>query len=307
MASVTLAEAGKLTQNELAAGVIEDVITVNPIYEVLPFDGIDSNAIEYNRENVLGDVQSATVGDTITAKAAATFTKVTTSLTKIIGDAEVDNLIQAVMSDSTDQTAYQISSKAKSVGRSFQNQMITGDGTGNTFEGLLTLAPASQIVTGLGANGDSLSFAILDELLDLVTAKDGEVDFIMMPARTVRAYKALLRGLGGAGIEETIRLPSGRTLPSYSGVPIFRNDWIPVDQDKGTSTGVCTTIFAGCFDDGSRKVGMAGLNAQGAAGIRVNQVGEMEAKDEIIWRIKWYCSFALFSQRALSYADGILD
>lgn len=304
MSTVTLAEAGKLTQNELAAGVIEDVITVNPIFDVLPMDAIDSNALEYNRENVLGDVQAAGVGATITAKAPATFTKVTTALTKIIGDAEVDNLIQATMSDPTDQMAYQVSSKAKSVGREYQNQMITGDGTGDTFSGLLTLAPASQIVTGLSANGDALSFAILDELLDLVTAKDGEVDFIMMPQRTIRSYKALLRGLGGAGIEETIQLPSGRSLPTYSGVPIFRNDWIPINQTKGTET-AATTIFAGCFDDGSRKLGIAGLTAQGAAGIRVNRVGEKEDMDEEIVRVKWYCSFALFSQRALSYADGI--
>ena len=68
MASVTLAESAKLTQNDLAVGVIETVITVNQMFETLPFDGIQGNAIAYNRENALGDIQVAGVGDTITAK-----------------------------------------------------------------------------------------------------------------------------------------------------------------------------------------------------------------------------------------------
>ena len=79
MASVTLSESAKLAQDELVAGVIENIITVNPFFDVLPFDGIDGNALAYNRENVLGDVQVLGVGGTITAKAAATFTQVTSS------------------------------------------------------------------------------------------------------------------------------------------------------------------------------------------------------------------------------------
>src|SRR4051794_31629014 len=109
MATVTLAESAKLAQNELVAGIIENVITVNKMYAVLPFDGIDGNALQYNRENVLGDVDVEAVGDNIGGKAAATFTSVTSSLTTIIGDAEVNGLIQATRSgDGNDQTAVQI-------------------------------------------------------------------------------------------------------------------------------------------------------------------------------------------------------
>ena len=127
MASVTLAESAKLAQDELVAGVIENVITVNEMFELLPFDGIDGNALAYNRENVLGDVQMAGVGTTITAKAAATFTNVTSTLTTIIGDAEVNGLIQATRSgDGNDQKAVQIASKAKSCGRKYQDQLING-------------------------------------------------------------------------------------------------------------------------------------------------------------------------------------
>lgn len=306
MASVTPAESAKLAQNELIAGVIENVITVNRMFEVLPFDGISGNALAYNRENVLGDVDVEGVGDTIGGKAAATFTQVTSSLTTIIGDAEVNGLIQATRSsDGNDQTAVQIASKAKSAGRKYQDMLINGTGAANQFSGLLLLCVAGQ-KADTGVNGGALSFDFLDEMMDLVVDKDGQVDYITMHARTIRSYFALLRALGGASIGDTIQLPSGTEVPAYRGVPIFRNDWIPINQTKGTGTDQ-TTIFAGTFDDGSRQHGIAGLTAETMAGINVVDVGESETKDERIWRVKWYCGLALFSEKGIACADGITN
>lgn len=307
MASVTLSESAKLAQDELVAGVIENIITVNPFFDILPFDGIDGNALAYNRENVLGDVQVLGVGGTITAKAAATFTQVTSTLTTIIGDAEVNGLIQATRSgDGNDQQAVQIASKAKSVGRKYQDMFVNGTGSSNQFDGVINLVDSSQMAT-TGANGKALDFEVMDELLDLVTDKDGEVDYFMMHARTLRSYMALLRGLGGASINEVVQLPSGREVPGYRGVPIFKNDWIPTTQTKGTGGAVKTSIFAGTLDDGSRMHGIAGLTAEAAAGIQVVPVGESETKDESITRIKWYSGLALFSEKGLAAADGITN
>jgi len=306
MASVTLAESAKLAQNELVAGVIEDVITVSKMFEVTPFDGIDGNALAYNRENVLGDVQVAGVGDAVTAKAAATFTQVTSNLTTIIGDAEVNGLIQATRSgDGNDQTAVQIASKAKSCGRNWMNQFINGTGAANQFSGLINLCAASQKVA-TGANGGALSFAFLDELLDLVVDKDGMVDYITSHARTLRSYFALLRALGGAGIGDVVMLPSGAKVPAYRETPWFRNDYIPVNQTKGAGSNQ-TTVFAGTLDDGSRQHGIAGLTAEKMAGIQVVDVGESEDYDEHIYRVKWYSGLALFSEKGLACADGITN
>ena len=306
MATVTLAESAKLCQDDLLAGIIETVVTVNPIFDIFPFSEIEGNALGYNRENALGDVQFLGVGGTITAKAAATFTYVTSSLTKIIGDAEVDNLIQATRSMPNNQKAIQIASKAKSIGRKYQDTMINGDGTADSFSGLLSLTPAGQKITA-GANGAALSFDLLDQLLDKVVDKDGEVDYIMMPSRTLRAYYALLRALGGAGIGDVVSLPSGRQVPAYRNTPIFRNDFIPVNQVQGSSGAVCTTILAGNFDDGSGKIGISGLTAMGSAGIRVSEIGESETKDETITRVKMYCGLANFSQLGIASVIGVTN
>lgn len=306
MASVTLAESAKLSLNDLTAGLIENVITVNRMFEVLPFDGIEGNAIAYNRENVLGDVDVFGVDASITTKAAATFTQVTSSLTTILGDAEVNGLIQATRSDQgNDQTAIQIASKAKSAGRKYQDMLINGTGASDQFTGLLTLCDATQKVT-TGVNGGALSFQFLDELMDLVVDKDGSVDYIALHQRPLRSYYALLRGLGGASIMDTVQLPSGATVPAYRGVPMFRNDWIPINQVKGSGSAQ-TTIFAGTLDDGSRSHGISGLTAANEAGLSVSDVGEAEGKDNRIWRVKWYCGLALFSLKGLALADGITN
>jgi len=312
MASVTLAESAKLSLNELVAGVIENVITVNQMYEVLPFDDIQGNALAYNRENALGGVGVAGVGDVIgtddanpltagtgEGKDAATFTQVTSSLTTILGDAEVNGLIQSTRSNITDQAATQIASKAKHVGRLYQYMLIQGDATGTEqFDGLVNLVAAGQQVTP-GTNGNVLDFDMLDELADLVTAKDGALDYYVMHSRERRAYRALLRGLGGAAIMEVVEMPSGEMVLAYSGVPVFRNDYIPQDITQGTSDD-CGYVFAGCLDDGSRQVGLAGLTSREDAGIMVTDVGESETKDEHIWRVKWYAGLALFSEKALA-------
>jgi hypothetical protein len=305
MASVTLAESAKLCQDELVAGVIENVVTVNRMFEVLPFDGISGNALAYNRENALGDVQVAGVGSTITAKAAATFTQVTSSLTTIIGDAEVNGLIQATRSNHVDQTAVQVASKAKSCGRKFQDMLINGTGSSNQFSGLLSLVDSSKVVTA-GANGATLTFDMLDELIDQVTDKDGVVDYLTMPARTLRSYYALLRALGGASIGDVVTLPSGAQVPAYRGIPIFRNDYIPVNQTQGSAS-TCTTVFAGTLDDGSQKYGISGLTAENAAGIQIKNIGEKEDADEEITRVKWYCGLALFSLNGLAALKGVLN
>ena len=304
MASVTLTESAKLALDDLVAGIIENIITVNRMSEVLPFDGIDGNALAYNRENALGDVDVYGVGDTIAAKAAATFTQVTSTLTSIIGDAEVNGLIQQTRSGfGNDQTAVQIASKAKSAGRKYQDMLVNGTGSSEQFSGLLTLLDSGQTVDA-GTNGAALSFADMDEMLDNVTDKDGQVDYITMNARPLRSYMGLLRALGGASINEVVTLPSGAEVPAYRGVPIFRNDYLPINQTHGTES-AATTILAGTVDDGSRQHGIAGLTAANMAGIQVVDVGESETKDEHIWRIKWYSGLACFSLKGLAGLEGI--
>lgn len=307
MASLTLAQAALLQQNPLIAGVVESIVTTNQMYQVLPFQEIAGNALGYNRELALGDADFVGVGGTangITAKTPSTVTPATAKIVPLIGDAEVDHFEANSMSSQNDQEAIQIAGKAKSIGRKFQDTMINGDSTVNplAFDGLARLVPAGQT---LPANS-AFSLEILDNLIDLVKSKDGQVDFLMMNSRHVRNYLRVLRALGGASINEVVTLPGGQTVMGYRSVPIFKNDWIPVAGGAEPAANR-SDIYAGNFDDGSKKIGISGLTSAQNSGIFVTKVGEKEGSNDIITRVRFYCGFALFSELGVARAPAVDD
>jgi hypothetical protein len=312
MATQTLAQAALLINDELVAGVAEDIITVNPIYSFLPFIGYEGQAIVVNRELTLGGVMLSSVGATInaTAKAAATFTQQTFTATRLIGDAEMDNLVQAQsVSAGVDQTAIEISSKAKNVGRNFQLGMATGDGSSPAMNSLHSLCCTSQYT--IAATSQAISFELLDELCDLVSAKDGQVDWIMMPARTLRSLKVLYRALGGTMPTQVLKMPdeTTRNVYLYEDIPIFKNEYLPITETANGAAltgGALTSVWAGVWDDGTRKVGFAGIHpASVPGGIQVHPVGAKEDYDMDIWRVKMYANVALFNRKGLARLTSI--
>jgi hypothetical protein len=308
MASLTLAEAALLQQNPLISGVIESIVTTNQMYRVLPFQQIDGNALSYNRELSLGDSQFIGIGggqNTITAKTGTKVAPATAKIVPIVGDAEVDHFEANSMSSQNDQKAIQIAGKAKSIGRKYQDTMINGDIAVDTksFDGLAKLVPAGQKVVAAGA---AFSLEVLDALIDGVKSKDGQVDYFMMNSRHVRNYLSVLRALGGAGISEVVQLPGGASVMAYRGVPIFKNDWIAVDATTEPALNR-SDIYAGVFDDGSKKVGMAGITSAMNSGIFVTDVGEKEDSNDLITRVRFYCGFALFSELGIAMAPQVDD
>ncbi len=310
MATQTLAEAQKLINNEIISGVAEDIITTSPIWQAMPWTSYSGQAMLVNREDALGDAQHLAVGGTITAKAAATFTQVPFTAVTTIGDAELNGLVAAQSNSAgVDQMATEISSKAKSVGRLLQTGIAQGTGSSPQLNSLHTLVDATQYTTASATQ--VLSLALLDELLDLVKAKDGEVDWIMMPSRTLRSYKVLIRALGG--VDETIAftMPNGttRNVSVYEGVPIFQNDYLSIAETANgaaLTTGALTSVYAGCWDDGSQKVGVSMIHPEGVeAGIAVENIGAAEAKDEMIMRVKSYSNFAQFNRRGTARLTSI--
>ena len=316
MATQTLAVAANYINDDLVRGVAEDIITVNPIYSVLPFSSYTGQAVIVNREpgNIDSIVATADVGQDLAAVGTVYKTPTaapvqsTFRATKIIGDVEMDKLVQAEsQSAGFDQVSLEISAKAKGIARKFQIGMATGTGTAPDLNSLHSLCDPAQYTTA--SAGQALSFALLDELLDLVTAKDGQVDFILMAPRTFRSYKALLRSLGGTAADWVVELPDGRTTIGYEGIPVFKNGFLSVTETANGAAltgGNLTSVWAGCFDDGTQRVGLAGIYPEGTpAGISVEQVGTQENADAEIWRVKQYTNLALFNRRGLARLTSI--
>ena len=305
MATQTLAEARKLINNDLIKGVAEDIFTTSPIWHVMPWTSYEGQGLIHNRENVLGNAQHLAVGTNITAKAAATYTQQVFTSTTTIGDAELNGLVAAQSSSAgVDQMAQEVSSKAKSVGRLLQTGFAVGDGAGANMNSLHTLCDNGQYTTTSATQ--ALSFELLDELLGLVKAKDGEVDFMMAPAKIIRQYRTLVRALGG--VNETMAFEMGngrtRTVDIYNNIPIFTNDYLSVAETANGAAltgGALSSMYAGCWDDGTKKIGASMIHPAGTpVGIDVSLIGDKEAADETIVRVKSYSNFANFNRRGLA-------
>lgn len=292
--ALTLAEASKLSNDVLLAGVIETVIADSPVLQHLPFIEIVGNGLTYNRENTPAGASFFAVGDVWT-ESTPTFTQETATLRILGGDADVDNFLAQTRSNVQDLEAAVIQLKAKAVQRLFDDFFINGDSTANpkAFDGLDRLCAAAQTIS-LGANGGQLTLEKLDELVDQV--KGGKPDLLIMSKRSRRKLNSLARNSGA--FLETDRNEFGQMVQYYDGIPIATSDFISDAQTVGTSTD-CSTIYAVQFGEG----GLAGLTSPG--GLQVERIGSLEEKDATRTRIKWYASLALFNTLKLARLVGV--
>jgi hypothetical protein len=292
--ALTLVEASKLSNDTLAAGVIETIAQESPILQRLPFIEIVGNGLTYNRENVSPSAAFYDVGDTW-SEDTPTFTQVTATLKVMGGDADVDNFLKSTRSNIQDLEAAIVQLKARAVRELFDSTFVSGNVSTNakSFDGIDRLCTGGQTVTS-GTDGASLALAKLDELVD--TIKGGKPDMLLMSRRTRRSLNVLARASGS--FLEADRDEFGQMLQFYDGIAIGINDFINDAQTVGASTD-CSTIYAMQFGDG----GLSGLTAPGS--LTVERVGSLETKDATRIRVKWYASLALFNTVKLAKLTGV--
>jgi HK97 family phage major capsid protein len=292
--ALTLAEASKLSNDVLLAGVIETIIKDSPILQALPFIEIVGNGLTYNRENAAATAAFYDVGDTW-SESTPTFTQVTATLKIVGGDADIDNFLLATRSNLQDLEAAVVQLKAKAVQQKFEDTFVNGDTAGDpkSFDGIDKLTDSGQTVS-MGTNGGSLTLAKLDELVDLI--KRGKPDILLMSKRSRRSLNNLARTSGG--FLETDRNEFGQMVQYYDGIPVGICDYISDAKTVGTSTD-CSTIYAVQLGEGA----LSGLTAPG--GLQVERVGSLETKDASRTRVKWYVSLALFNTLKLAKLIGV--
>lgn len=292
-------EAAKLSNNQLVAGVIEEIIEKDELFAVLPFVGINGKAYVYDRENALASADFLDPNDVVN-EGASTFTEVTSKLRVLAGDVDVDKFLQETMSDTNDQRATQIALKAKGVARKFKATLVAGDNTGNPkeFDGVKNLV-SSPMTLSAGANGGALSLSALDELLDSVILG---ADALVMRPGTIRAYRSLLYATGGI-TPAMVEVPNFGAVLGHNGTPILRNDFLPINEVLGAANATCS-IYAVRLNELD---GLHGLYGGGSAGLRVEDIGTVQNKDADRIRVKWYCGLALKSTRSLARLKGITN
>ena len=281
-------EAAKLSNNDLLAGIIEEIIDVDQTFGILPFQRVNGKALVYNREKTISEGQFLDPNDTV-PEGASTFDEITTKLRVLAGDVDVDKFIEETMSDRNSQRAIQIAEKVKGIGNKFRNEFINGDVSVNAkgFDGISRLATATgNEVDGAGA---AIDLGMLDELVDGVP-NGGAV--LIMNRRTLRQVRALWRMAGGNTGGDMQMSNFGMVMPTHDGTPILVNDFIGVD---GTTDQ--TSVYAARMNEVD---GLHGLFGGESAGIRIEDLGTVQNKDANRTRIKWYAGLALKSTQSLA-------
>lgn len=309
------AEADKLSNNQMVAGVIEEIIEKDDMFAMLPFSRVNSKAYVYHRESEVAE-NNITTGaglptwidpasaDTV-VEGAVPFVEITTRLRVLAGDVDVDKFVQETESDSNDQLAIQIAKKAKAVGRQYHVKLATGNGNSGAakeFDGLPYLVTGSQSfvadTAGDATNGGALRLDMLDKLLDLVPAG---ADAIVMRRGTIRAFRALVRAAGGNDAGMLMMPAFGKPMLTHNGVPIVANDFVSGAETTGSLT-TGTSVYAVRMNEAD---GLHGLYGGDNAGIRVENVGTVQNKDADRIRLKWYCGLALKSTKSLARLTGV--
>lgn len=293
------AEAEKLSNNQLIAGVIEEIIEKDELFALLPFVGVNGKAYVYDRENAMSTASFLSVNDEV-PEDAATFTEVVAKLRILAGDVDVDKFLQETMSDTNDQRSVQIAAKAKAVGRMFRQTLATGDSGADAekFDGLKVLTSSAQTIDA-GGNGAALTLTMLDQLLDQVP---NGADALVMRPGTIRAYRALLYATGGI-TPAMVEIKDFGVVLGHNGVPILRNDFLPGNETMGSSSVTCS-VYAARMNEVD---GLHGLYGGASAGMRVEDIGTVQNKDAQRIRVKWYCGTALKSTKSLARLRGITN
>lgn len=293
-------EADKLSQELLERGVIEEIIDIDELFALVPFMPIQGKAYVYNRENELSEGEFLDPYDVV-PEGAATFTEVVTKLRIMAGDVDMDKFILSTESNNNNQLAIQLASKSKALGRKFRRTLAIGDSGVNAkeFDGVRALTPAGQTLVA-GANGAAVDFSMLDELKDAV--KLG-ADVIMMRQGTWRAVKAMLRTMGGNEATTIMVENFGNPIPGFDGTPVILNNFLPNDEVCGTNNATCS-IYAMRLNEVD---GLHGIVAPNMAGLAVEEIGTVQNKDAVRWRVKWYVGTALKATHALARLKGVTN
>lgn len=292
-------EAAKLSDRSFERGVIEEIIDREALFALLPFKKVEGKTYDYVREATLSEGSFLDPYDVV-PEGAATFAEVSTKLKIMAGDVDLDKFLIATQSDVNSQLGTQLQSKAKGMMRLFKRTLVQGDSGSNpkSFDGIKTLTPVGQTMAA-GANGAALSLDMLDQLKDMV--KNG-ADVLMMRSGTWRAIRGLLRSFSGNDAS-MITIKDFGTVIAYDGTPVIINDFLPGDETQGSSNVTCSIYALRCNETD----GFHGIYGGNSAGVVVEEIGTIQNKDAVRWRMKWYVGTALKATHGVARLKGVTN
>lgn len=300
--ALTLLESCKVAEGQTIRNAIVEEYASTGILTSLPFDDIQGGALKYNREDVLPGIGFRGVNEGFSESTGILNPQVET-LSITGGYLDVDNFSIATNGPQT--RATQELMKAKALGLSWNRAFIKGDSSTDprVFDGLQARVTGSQLLNaGNTAGGDSLSLAMLDDLIDLV---DGPTHL----ACNKKIKNMLSQAARNASISGYISYDIdqfGQRVTYYNGLPLVIFDYDHEDNqilpfteaNPGGGTPSSTSIYA--LSIGPGKV----IGIQNGPMI-VQDMGELESKSTMRTKVEWFSGLAVMHGRAAARLAGV--
>lgn len=319
MVALSLAEASKLSTDDLQRGVLETFVQESVVLDRIPFLTIQGNAYAYNQEATLSGVQFRDVnaGYDVTT---GTVVQKSEKLVILGGDADVDRFIVQTRGNLNDQRALQTRMKVKAASYFYQDKFINGDvATGDPlgFDGLKVRLTGSQVISS-GTNGakvldaadPNVSHAFFDKLDELVAAVPGLSSgngVLYANAAVIAKIRSAGRRIGG--VEMLREDMTGKRVMTWNGIPVLDLGTtpagvsiLPQTETQGTSS-VASSIYAVKFGQAEGDQAVTGLTN---GGVQVRDLGELDSMPVFRTRLEFYTGLATFGGKAAARLTGVL-
>jgi hypothetical protein len=276
--SVLKVLAGRLSAETTERAVIEYMADKDELFALLPFTKSPTNIYSWYRT---GDIPTASVIDPYgTIPEVDTIgTVMQNKISMIAADVVVFNFEATAVEQLVDRVLEKTLAASEAITRAFKRLFVRGDQANqHEFDGLDKFVDPSMVVDA-GSGGAPISFELLDQLLEKFPA-GAEPTAIVVHPRTYLSIKALLRTLYVK--PEEVMLPNfGRPVMAYNGIPILKNEYIPINAGL-------TSVYAVRLG----QTAVHGVYMGDNAGVVIEEVGKVQDKDARKWRLKWYVSMA---------------
>jgi len=325
----SLAEAQKLVQSKLLAGVVQEVYEEGSLLPLLPVFAINSKSILYNRETTPPSASFFDIHEQIPWTADVTEDQKEVTLKRVARQDVLDRFMMDTYKDPNDYRTIILSQLRKGCMRTIEDKFIFGDidndaaefdGIGHLFETDayaaddwgVTAAHDPQIYDMLGAG---LSVTQMRNLIDRVKPRPD----ILLMQRTVRnllSAAAFEKGVASAypgGVITMAKNEFGARVDYFDGVRIVVSDYMldevtdTGDKDPGDDS-LQTSVFAirfGQIMDGGLCLCIGGRTG-GPEFFNVVELEELEDYDAAGIRLTAYCALALGSSKALARIHSVL-
>ena len=324
----SLAEAQKLVQSKLLAGVVQEVYEEGQMLNMLPVFAINSKSILYNRETTPPSAAFYDIHEQIPWTADVTEDQKEATLKRIARQDVLDRFMMDTYKDPNDYRTIILSQLRKGCMRTVEDKIIFGDidndaaefdGIGHLFETDayeaddwgVTAAHDPQLYDSLDAG---LSVTHMRRLIDKVRPRPD----ILLMQRTVRnllSAAAFEKGVATAypgGVITMAKNEFGTRVDFFDGVRIVISDYMldevdhTGDKDPGNDS-LISSVFAirfGQIMDGGLSLCIGGRTG-GPEFFNVVELDELEDYDASGIRLTAYCCLALGGSKSLARIHSI--